>query len=664
MIKLNKCSTKLTRIKSIATIVLLMVSFCSASNEKIVNGEFNSGLSNWQINNWSGGVGNIIGAVDLTGKISGTNSARITINPSANQWWELNFRQLFSVVQNRCYEISFYAMADRICTIQLLLQNSESPYETFVYPVITVGTTPLKFTTSGTANFTGNGQIMFALGKTEAGATIWFDNISVIEQTPPVGIPSITVNFAQTEQVNNMSGFLLGLDPSSPPTSAPAQIYMDVLKPAFWRVRPTTDWVDRVDLAGSTAICLLSEGWYPGDPLTNPTTPWSDNYAAWEAHVRSKAQTFGTTVVYDIWNEPDHKTFFMNWPDATFEKFLEKFKHAHDVIRSELGTTALISGPSLSESISPVRHRQFLDYCKDNGLVVQILSLHMLDRDDSRLGLMTSDIQSLRSAYLDNPAYAFVGMQFIHVNEYGGWGLQSYRPGSLLAFLGSLERADVDGACKSCWPHPNCASCSTCWDGSLDGVMTQNGVAPRAAWWVYKWYTDSVSGRVSAESSNYGVFPVAGISSDMPDTAQVIIGSNGWWGEPGQYSSVNITLNNINQIPFIDAAVSKIAVHVETLPYSDVTVADALNSPQLSEQFVVDVVNGVAQFTIGNLSPYQVKRILIRDSRGLSILLQGISENWLNSCSVPLWCDNYDVNYSSKVDLKDFACFAAMWLDN
>jgi hypothetical protein len=233
-----------------------------------------------------------------------------------------------------------------------------------------------------------------------------------------------------------------------------------------------------------------------------------------------------------------------------------------------------------------------------------------------------------------------------------------------VAFLGSLERADVDGACKSCWPHPDCPSCSTCWDGSLDGIMMQNGAAPRAAWWVYKWYTDSVSGRVAAESSNYGVFPVASISSDMPDTAQVIIGSNGWWGESGQYSSVNITLNNINQIPFIDAAVSKIAVHVETLPYSDVTVADALNSPQLSEQFVVDVVNGVAQFTIGNLSPYQVKRILIRDSRGLMVLLQGISENWLNSCSVPLWCDNYDVNYSSKVDLKDFACFAAMWLDN
>ncbi len=652
--------------KKIANCIAVLILFCTclvnAATEQIVNGEFDSGLSPWEVNDW--GAGSISGSVDSSGKISGVNSLKLRILSGGVNVWDLNTRQLFNLYQGNYYEISFYAMANTPCQIEMTLNNTNSPYDTFVWRQFSLGTEPVRFTASGTAAINCSGTLEFNLGKLAAGVIVWLDKVSVLREQPPSGQVNINVDFNSPVSVNNMSGFLLGLNPSNLAASAPSQVYMDTLQPAYWRVRPTSSWVDRVELSGATAICLLSEGWYPGDPMTNATTPWSDNYAAWKAYVRSKAQEFGTSVVYDIWNEPDHNMFFMNWPGATFEKFLETFKAAHDVIRQELGTSALISGPSMSESISPVKHRQFMDYCKNNGLTVQILSIHMLDRADSQFGQMVSDIQALRSDYIDNSTYSSVGTQYIHVNEYGGYGLQSYRPGSLLAFLASLELAGVDGACKSCWPHPGCETCSTCWDGSLDGIMTINGVSPRSTWWVYKWYAGSVEGRVSSDSSSYGVFPLASISSDMPDTAQIIIGSNAKWGEPVTQSTVKITLQNIDKIPYIGADLSKIAISVEDIPYSDANVSAAVNSPAISEQFIIDVVDGRAELTVTDLKPYQVKRILLRDPNGMLKMLKGTSQYWLSNCSIPLWCDNYDLNHSSKVDLLDLSYIAHVWLGN
>jgi hypothetical protein len=554
-------------------------------------------------------------------------------------------------------------MANTPCQIEMTLNNTNSPYDTFVWRQFSLGTEPARFTASGTAAIDCSGTLEFNLGKLSAGVTVWLDKVSVLRYQPPSGDVSINVDLNSPLSVSNMSGFLLGLNPAGPLASPPSQVYMDTVQPAFWRVRPVAGWVNRVALTGATPICLLSEGWYPNEPMTNTTTPWSDNYVAWKAHVRAKAQEFGTSVVYDIWNEPDHEMFFMNWPDATFEKFLETFKAAHDAIRAELGTAALISGPSMSESISPVKHRQFMDYCRDNGLTVQILSLHMLDRTDAQLGQMVSDIQALRNDYLDNPQYASVGMHDIQVNEYGGWGMQSYRPGSLLAFLGSLELAGVDGACKSCWPHPGCETCSTCWDGSLDGIMTINGTLPRASWWVYKWYAGSYEGRVEAQSNNYSVFPLASTVCEMPDTAQIILGSNARWGEPQTFSAVNVVLNNLDQVPYFGEDISRVAVVVEKLQYTDANVSLGLNNPVTVDEFMIDVTDGTAQFTVSDLGPYQVGRILLRGPEGMQSMLTGTSGQWLSNCSIPLWCDNYDFNHSYEVDMLDLSAIARIWLE-
>ena len=415
---------------------------------------------------------------------------------------------------------------------------------------------------------------------------------------------TVIVDFSNEETVPSLSGFLGTLDHEKV-----LDEFLIPLDAKHWRAGPPSEEVlTRAESLGIRYICVVSDAWgYPPDQ----DPPYAD-YAAWEELVRSVARQYGTRVVYDIWNEPDIHIFWWLWPGATYDKFLETFRRAYDVIREELGDGAVISGPSIS-LFSMNRLRWFAYFCQAHGLVVQILSFHMLYQPDTWLPVVEQNIQKARAEFVDNPEYADVGFQELHVNEYIMAYQQNVRPGSALAFLRHMERAGVDGACKACWSHPDgcdglfdCylgGGWSTCGDGSINGLLTPD-LEPRAIWWAYKYYAAGVHSRVQTESSDCRIMAVASRRSEETLTAQVLLA---YYGDGNKKAlSPEIQLDNLFSLPFVDPEDTHISVTVKRIPFVGNGSDPVWDLPVVAEDPAVPIEGDRAVVMVENIQPYDV----------------------------------------------------------
>jgi hypothetical protein len=303
----------------------------------------------------------------------------------------------------------------------------------------------------------------------------------------------VTVDFHKpVRNVKSMSGFLHAIN-----ATQPSDQFVDPLRPASWRIIPASKAHERLAKKNVTLILVLSDTWGYKDK-----TPIRD-YQAWEAHVRKVARN-GMTFqyerdkkrqsVWDIWNEPDHRDFFWR---GTFEEFLETFVRAARALREELGSETLISGPSLT-NYNVLQLTQFLNHCKAHDVRIDVLSWHELGVDGD-IPSVTEHLRDARKRFQQNQAYVQLGIKKLQVNEIIG-PTAKYRPGEILGYLHALEAGGADAACKSCWPDSD--GISSCFNFSLDGILTPKTFEPRAAWWAYKHYADSVATRVRSTSSD------------------------------------------------------------------------------------------------------------------------------------------------------------------
>lgn len=571
-----------------------------------------SNVSPWAVQDFSGGSSPKI-TVDSSAKapLAGRRSAHVSIvgdhNPADAEVWQLGFSTEVAVTSGRYYSGEVTLRASKEVVLEVFVQQAREPYATFGVQKIDVGVTPTTVRFGGTANFSterdspaSTGRLVFALGKAEGGTELWFDNISFFQKPEPAETAMVTVDFAQTMNVPSLSGFLLGLDVEHVADGNPPAEMVVPLRPTFWRVR--SEWAERVAGYGAKPIVLCSEGWYPP-----AAPPWSDDFAAWKKHVTTLAERHRDTVVYDIWNEPDMGMFFLDWPDADLQKFLETFKVAHDAIRSVV-PGATISGPSLAASYCPRRLRQFMDFCLHGGLKVDVLSLHMLDREDAEFDAMKADIAQVRADFIKNPAYGAVGVKEIHVNEYGANGPQSYRPGSILAFLRSMEEAGVVAACRACWDHPNAPGVNSGFDGSLDGLLTSDGFRPRAVWWAYKWYAALGDHRVKTDSNNPDLVVLASRKSH-DGHPEILLASTGSRGEARSIREVSIVFKNLLAIPAMVPTPGALLAKIERLNFVDSGTDAVIEVP--SELVPVSRSGAMARLTIRGMPTYGAIRITL-----------------------------------------------------
>jgi hypothetical protein len=244
---------------------------------------------------------------------------------------------------------------------------------------------------------------------------------------------------------------------------------------------------------------------------------------------------------------------------GTESQLFETFAQAARALRSELAPGTAISGPSLSHYDRDYLAR-FVDFCKAKNVHLNVLSWHELAVDDN-IPSIAEHLREARHLFVENSVYRSVGIERIEINEIIGPSAQ-YRPGEILGYFAALEKGGADGACKACWGDARGGS--NCTNDTLDGILTPDTHEPRAAWWAYKAYADSIAGRVQANSSDPRLAVFAS-GSAAAGTAQVLVGCYPCPGLSTPNMGLAIRIQNLSRIL---GKARRAHVKVERLPDS------------------------------------------------------------------------------------------------
>jgi len=253
----------------------------------------------------------------------------------------------------------------------------------------------------------------------------------------------------------------------------------------------------------------------------------SDNPERFTVMIKSLYKELGSKVVFDVWNEPNGKEVW----GGTRDEFFKTFKIAHDALRSSPnGEKALITGPSISKFDTEYL-KAFLDYCNKNKIRLDILNWHDLGTKRDAVQL-PNDIKTARELIKKYPA---VGVKNIYIPEIVGMEEQ-FNPLTVFSYLYFLEKGYAFGGCKACWDNPYIKGENSCWNNSMDGILSGDGQR-RSIWWIYKYYAESLKFRMSSTLENEDLLIIPYSDNDK-SSVNIILGNLG--------SKKNINFNLIN----------------------------------------------------------------------------------------------------------------------
>ena len=400
---------------------------------------------------------------------------------------------------------------------------------------------------------------------------------------------NVTVDFSlPVTDVKSMSGIIHGMD-----ADEPAMQMISDLGPSYWRAGTLmTTIYPRLESFGATPILAISDIYrYPGDNVAGWEQPFN-NYTKWRdfvGKVFTSANTQSNSFVYEIWNEPGGSYFWT----GTRQQFFETFKVAHDKIRSlPGGIDAKICGPSLA-GIDTAYIHQFLDYCLASNIKLDVLSWHDF-KTGSKIANLENDLLQVRSKWVNSPKYSGLQIKEIHINEMTS-EKEQFAPGSILAFFSALEKGKADAACRACWNEST--GINNCFNNSLNGLLVPGTNNPRAAWWAYRYYNLSTTQRVESSSTLAEIVSFASLSSDSPQTVQLLLG---YFGDDGALpKNIHLTLKNLPSVPFFSGK-KKINVKILKIPNSGEQI---LTEPERISELEMDVdQNGSLSIDISKLN--------------------------------------------------------------
>lgn len=404
----------------------------------------------------------------------------------------------------------------------------------------------------------------------------------------------VTIDFAQPRATNgSMLGFLHGMNETTPPSR-----WIVPLHPAFWRGDFESAPYQRATRFGAKYILVVSDLWgYPGVGWYGRRPPWEDPFA-WYGFVRSLAlANRGRALVWDIWNEPNLRYFW----DGTASQYYLTFLVAEKAIRSVIGPSAMVSGPSVA-GFSSEWLRGLLAYCRAQGCSVDVLSWH--EAVPAAISAISQHIKQARVlAAQDRPA---TRIRPVHVNEYLA-ATDTLYPGELVGYLDELERGGANGATLACWPARGGES--ACVQHTLDGLLDPQTMRPRGVWWTAKAYADGVGSRVTSTSSSPAVAAIAASRAADKQTAEVLLGYLDTHQRlPGTIRTL-VTLRALSALPFMRRAHTLHITLERLLPGHAPSTPQPLGPPQ-----DVSVSQGSATITTPTIAPHQA--ILIHLSAG------------------------------------------------
>jgi len=341
------------------------------------------------------------------------------------------------------------------------------------------------------------------------------------------------------------SGFLHGL---SEDCSKPGPEFFDVLKPknfrganlgGFWldgnldqNLKMLKTYHDFMYPRGIIIDYLLMDVWgfWYGDRFLNMPIRYPGDNDKWEDYeefckaiasfvIENDLQSFQ----YNLWNEPNLALWGKSqfWP-RPYEQFLEMWKRGYKAIKS-VHPEAVISGPDYALFSHNKDWKddicEFLDYCVENEVVPEVLTLHALPGDP--VEIVEFSQTALNDRGLTNVT--------IYVNEYAEDHEQM--PGNSAWYIARLERAGVRAG-RSIWPRAHTLDNAPLWNvsGELNGLMYLDNdlnLSPTGIWWVYKRYADITGVLVGTEASaDKKIDAVAGVDEN-DRKARIILGAIG-----------------------------------------------------------------------------------------------------------------------------------------
>ncbi|MCX7798002.1 MAG: T9SS type A sorting domain-containing protein [Melioribacter sp.] len=157
------------------------------AQEVVFSDEFDAGDGKWNTGWVDNATASVTFAIDNTGKLSGTNSYRLTITKGGDVMYKIQRVADLPLVSGYKYTLSFMAVANKNAKINALFEIKGSPYTKYLNDTANVTTTPQTFTYSMTATVNvPDNQIKLHFGSPFNDNTIiWVDKIVVTRVVDP-----------------------------------------------------------------------------------------------------------------------------------------------------------------------------------------------------------------------------------------------------------------------------------------------------------------------------------------------------------------------------------------------------------------------------------------------------------------------------------------------
>jgi len=416
------------------------------------------------------------------------------------------------------------------------------------------------------------------------------------------GTVTIDLSVEKGEPRYYATGFLHGL---SEDCSKPGTEFFDVLKPrnfrganlgGFWlegridqNLRMLKTYYDHLNPLGVTIDYILLDAWgfWYGNYFLNMPIAFPGDGGDWTGY-EDFCETIATFVrdngmrdfQYNLWNEPN----LVGWGKSQFwprprQQFYEMWKRGYRKIKF-VHPEAVISGPDYAmfsrEKDWKEDLEEFLDFCKANDVLPQVLTLHALPADPLALKEFADKALADRN----------IADVSVYINEYACDKEQ--HPAKAAWYIARLERAGVRGG-RAIWPRAHIVNDAPLWNvsGELNGLMYLDkdmNLSPTGIWWVYKRYADITGMLVdTVPSKGDTIDAVAGLRQ-ADQKAQVLLGVN----ESGNVGNVTVKIKGLGTMSHWKKN-GKVRISLERIPHNG---GKPVEVPEVLRKNDIAIING------------------------------------------------------------------------
>ena len=311
---------------------------------------------------------------------------------------------------------------------------------------------------------------------------------------------------------------------------------------------------------------------------------------------------YADRLVYCLYNEADNAVWFgtesaegwLMFDDDAKYRFYEAWKETYNLVKS-IDPDAMVGGPGNCDYDSyEIRH--FLEYCKANGCVPDIMIYHELgERSAAFWQDHVDDYREIEKSLGISPLPVIV-------TEYGCM-FECGNPADMLQYIVAIEKSGTYGN-MAFWRLANNLN-DTCADAT----------SPNSNWWLYRWYTDmdgdllesrvidilhsDFANVVKYGYRNFHYDDFNGISSLNSSKDQLTVLCGGC-----DYTSY-IQIKNLDNTNLG----SKVNVKIEAVYYEGLT--GIVNAPVTVKEYTANTSFGKLAVRLENPDPTAVYRVIV-----------------------------------------------------